>query len=397
MKSSSFLLIFSALLLTVACTGRRSSDTFCSQEQTVLSSEITTDSILFKRTWKNPKIYILDKPSDAVIRKWQSICEQINPEMNEMKIPSFKAGYFIDREITFYDLAAVGFNSDKEDIIGDNAFMLWRINEFMPAAEEPKNETERYEILCAQMDSLLNCLGSGTQWDYNINSDLRAVFAHIRVQEYANRLEESFPAMSESLKEEYLAWESYYETSSATYHIIRLGPGCCGSAFPMAICGFLEESSLLMIEAMMPFYFHITDPSYVYEKSTLKPVTDRDIFLEYDRFSVSLEREMHERYDPELDNPIEDQLAALERDREQWAAWLSSRQAVSEALTPDHREIYDDCTNRLRRRKLIDLKNRYEDYGIQESSLKLYLQYDCSDKELSEHDFEALLDKELSN
>ena len=57
------------------------------------------------------------------------------------------------------------------------------------------------------------------------------------------------------------------------------------------------------------------------------------------------------------------------------------------------KKVYDNCTNNLKRRKLIQIKSRYWGYGICSSfELDCILKKDCSDEELFSYDYQIRYD-----
>lgn len=48
---------------------------------------------------------------------------------------------------------------------------------------------------------------------------------------------------------------------------------------------------------------------------------------------------------------------ALRNDMRFWNKWMAERRNVSVQLPMPLKEVYDNCTNNLKRRKLIQLKN----------------------------------------
>lgn len=356
------------------------------------------DSVLFTRAWKSPSVYLMEKPTDDSISAWKKMCETLNPDYNHVMIPPYMDGVPMEKQVTFYDLAIA---SSIEESSREDAFILWRLNEFMPSNSEPTGEVQRYKLLCAQMDSLLTCNGIGSQMDYNFNSYLEAEFAWIRVNEYQKRLCDAIPSSAEVLNEEFASWKEYISAADNAFEKIQMGLGFQGSASPMSYSGFRSESMEMLSQALIPFYLMISDPKNAPEADAHGVTTLIDVDDEYQVFLSSIVKKMTEEkdsefFDPNSYYPLKEQTAALEKDQSSWQKWMEAREKVAESLEGDLQLQYENATNNIRRRKLIDLKNRYEGYGItSEFILGILLKYDCSDAELSEHNYEQLWDNAL--
>lgn len=54
----------------------------------------------------------------------------------------------------------------------------------------------------------------------------------------------------------------------------------------------------------------------------------------------------------------------IKNDMRYWDKWMAERRKVSAQLPMPFKKVYDNCTNNLKRRKLIQIKSRYLGYGI---------------------------------
>lgn len=93
------------------------------------------------------------------------------------------------------------------------------------------------------------------------------------------------------------------------------------------------------------------------------------VLNEYTLFKTILAERSKKQKDPEFNDPewyypLEEQINALEEDQFAWEKWMKARSVVSSTLDENLRNQYDNLTNNIRRRKLIDLKNRYEGFGM---------------------------------
>ena len=90
---------------------------------------------------------------------------------------------------------------------------------------------------------------------------------------------------------------------------------------------------------------------------------------------------------------MEEKRCALKNDMRYWDKWMAERRKVSAQLPMPFKKVYDNCTNNLKRRKLIQIKSRYLGYGICSGfELDCILKKDCSDEELFNYDYQTRYD-----
>ena len=77
---------------------------------------------------------------------------------------------------------------------------------------------------------------------------------------------------------------------------------------------------------------------------------------------------------------------ALRKEQSCWDKWMEKREIISDKLDEDTRQYYDECTNLVRRVKLIQVKNQNQALGVTgHEPLDCILPDDCSDKALLEY------------
>ena len=77
---------------------------------------------------------------------------------------------------------------------------------------------------------------------------------------------------------------------------------------------------------------------------------------------------------------------SLRKEQECWNNWMYSRLLFSEKLQSDLKRVYDNCTNMVKRTKLLQLKNQNQALGMcGHEVMECVLPDDCSDKVLLEY------------
>lgn len=214
-------------------------------------------------------------------------------------------------------------------------------------------------------------------------SDINWYFAHrsIVFSDSVKREFETYASdkMPKSAKKEWKLWVRYSAAAIEAYRSINMG-GFCGSAAPM---GF-HEFALSLNEQMLA--------SFAYEGTTHAAVTDQAIDDEYDRF-LDFGLPLFSGDDTEY--TMADKRSNLLAERDAWHRWIHHRSKVAKQLQGDARATYDLRTNQLKRMKLIQLKNQYQDYSLCSDDIwDMMLSPDCSDDELARYSsLDALFEK----
>ena len=81
--------------------------------------------------------------------------------------------------------------------------------------------------------------------------------------------------------------------------------------------------------------------------------------------------------------PVSARTRELTAEMNAWKKWMQGREAVSSLLSGWLKDVYDNSTNNVRRRKYIMLKNRYQGYGaVNGDVLETLISYEASDEEM---------------
>lgn len=154
----------------------------------------------------------------------------------------------------------------------------------------------------------------------------------------------------------------------------------------MAYGEFFIESYEQRLISLTDYYFTLGDSNYQPTERHAQ-ISDKMIHRAYSDFFDELINSDYEDYS------VEEKQSALKNDMRFWDKWMAERRKVSAQLPMPLKKVYDNCTNNLKRRKLIQIKSRYWGYGICSGfELDCILKKDCSDEELVNYDYQTRYD-----
>ena len=351
------------------------------------------------RSWRDlsQQDYLFDVLEEVQIKEWKKLCEARNAIDSVSKI-SLEEGFAdANQMMTIYDFINLWYH--EESYLEDDDLTTWRLMQYdKELSGYCDSEFDRFSMVKNAIQSLLlYCPMS--QMDINYHSALEQNF-----QEYYDRLvlkeaiRHSEKRLSDALEREQDHWLQYQTALDSSFRSIQGDPnGMGGSAWPMAICGILEDNAIMREISIMDFYFALTDnldyeflhkTSRIgeYEVERHAEVKDKDVLDEYERFMALIEQSF---FDPECHYSKTVMRNALKKEMTAWKGWMSSREQVSDNLDGLCKDVYDNATNNVRRYKLIMLKNRYQGYGLTSSSVEdCLLNYSCSDEDIEDFYFE---------
>ncbi|MBQ5985000.1 MAG: hypothetical protein IJL56_08520 [Bacteroidales bacterium] len=340
--------------------------------------------------------YHFDAPRDVEVKKWEGLCEARNA-FDSVAKSDLDCFADANQMMTVQDFIQLWYN--EESYLEDDDLTTWRLMQYdKELSSYCDSEFDRFSMVKNAIQSLLlYCPMS--QMDINYHSALEQNF-----QEYYDRLllkeaiRHSEKRLSDALEREQDHWLQYQTALDSSFRSIQGDPnGMGGSAWPMAICGILEDNAIMREISIMDFYFALTDnldyeflhkTSRIgeYEVERHAEVKDKDVLDEYKRFMVLIEQSF---FDPECHYSKTVMRNALKKEMTAWKGWMSSRKQVSDNLEESCKSVYDNATNNVRRYKLIMLKNRYQGYGLIESSVEeCLLDYSCPDEDIEDFSFE---------
>lgn len=352
MKSKLLAIIFAAAVFG-SCCGHRSA-----KQSTVQNSEATftevseatcaNDSVHSRRHWNDPEYYVFDKPSDDSIAVWKAACEEYDSVPENIVVPTDK---FLKSD------AYIAFCDWNHVCRSNNDFLLWRLNELMPAEGHFDGEVQRYRFFCRQIDSLESCLPElDSQREMNDGAYMCADLADLTAQIYSSRLRQALPSFSSVFEKEEAAYCAFNKAAQNSFDKCSMSPYNNGSASALAYAGFAEDIAKLRCQAIIPFYLFVTDPRNAPKDSIHQHISNRMVLDEYSAFIESIVREEEGSY------PIKEQRTSLIDAKEAWTGWLKARSNVSQLLSGEEKKVWDNCTNNLKRSHLMTLKDRYNYY-----------------------------------
>ena len=373
-------------LLIVGCGNRHAKKiVHTEQDSTELTIKTLYDTVHFKFKWRDADSipYLFGKPSKDNIAEYRRRFDSLH--LTERYGFYDRIEYFRDiPHITAVNDFVTLWFATETPYQDDLDMILWRINEYYPL-NCSTTETERYQRFSEQIDSLLSYT-LGTQWDYNIHAWLAIKLHECKVEFYNYRLLDCNNEFKDILASEHCAWKEYEETLYDVCDKIVVGKHG-GSGAPMAYGDFFIESYEQRLISLLDYYFILGDSNYQpTERHRLIP--DKMMQKAYSDFYDDLINSDFEDYS------VEEKRCALNNDMRFWNKWMAERQKISKQLSLPFKRIYDNCTNNLKRRKLIQLKNQYCEHmaGLPQSTADVLLQQDCSDKELFNYDYQTRYD-----
>lgn len=193
-------------------------------------------------------------------------------------------------------------------------------------------------------------------------------------KEYEESIEDEYqklltllPQYKDVFKEEKTIWQKYQKAVRKHADMENRG-----SSTSMYIDDVLQQGVTLREASFHSLFLHrIGEP--VSACQTM--FTEELIAKAYAAFLKVISREQRQEY-----------LTALKEEQRCWDEWMVHRRKNSPLLPEDIRTVYDDCTNKMRRTKLMQLKNQNNGLGMcGQGELDCVLPFDCSDKVLIEY------------
>ena len=353
------------------------------EDSTELTIKTYYDTIHFKFKWRDADSipYLFGKPSKYKIAEYQRRFDSLH--RTERYGFYDRIGYFRDiPHITAVNDFVTLWFATETPYQDDLDMILWRINEYYPL-NSSTTETENFQRFSEQIDSLLS-YSLGSQWDANIQAWLATKLHECKVEIYNNRLLDCSNEFKDILIAEHCAWKEYEEALHDICDKLVVGKHG-GSGAPLAYGEFFIESYEQRLISLLDYYFTLGDSNYQ-PTERHRVIPDKMVHRAYSDF-FDVINSGYEEYS------VEEQQCALKNDMRCWDKWMAERRKVSAQLPMPLKKVYDNCTNNLKRRKLIQIKSRYWGYGICSSfELDCILKKDCSDEELFSYDYQIRYD-----
>ena len=353
------------------------------KDSTEITIKTSYDTVHFKFKWRDADSipYLFGKPSKDNIAEYRRRFDSLH--LTERYGFYDRIEYFRDiPHITAVNDFVTLWFATETPYQDDLDMILWRINEYYPL-NCSTTETERYQRFSEQIDSLLS-YSLGWQWDYNMHVSLAALLHQYEVEIYNNRLLDCSNEFKDILIAEHCAWKKYEEALHDVCDKVIIGKDG-GSGAPMAYGEFFIESYEQRLISLLDYYFILGDSNYQPTERHAQ-ISDKMIHKAYSDFFDVINSDYE-------DYSVEEKQCALQNDMRFWDKWMAERRKVSAQLPMPLKKVYDNCTNNLKRRKLIQIKSRYWGYGICSGfELDCILKKDCSDEELFNYDYQTRYD-----
>ena len=213
--------------------------------------------------------------------------------------------------------------------------------------------------------------------DFMTQAEINEAYYNDRMAD-ADSIEKEFQTLMEALPQckanlilEKTAWEKYQDAVREV-----AGYGDHGSSTPMYVSDVLGQGYILRRASFRNLLLYIQGVQMLTSKTTF---TDTMIA---DAYSAFVEAVGSDDY---IENKTDCQ-ESLRNEQKCWNEWMACRASVSKTLSDKLRAVYDDCTNRTMRTKLMQLKNQNQCLGLVSSDMiNCALPDDCSDRELLEY------------
>lgn len=209
--------------------------------------------------------------------------------------------------------------------------------------------------------------------------------------DYNNSIEKEFqklislmPEYRDELNREKAVWQKYQKA-------VRNVADCedHGSSTPMFVDDVLNQSVNLRETSFCKLVAHIKGKGVLFSKTIFYSS------MISDAYTVFINAVGANNY---IDNKDKYQ-EALRKEEKYWNEWMFCRALLSRKLPSEIKRFYDNCTNMVRRTKLLQLKNQNQALGMcGHEVIDCVLPDDCSDKILLEYPgFDKVWEKHCEN
>ncbi len=308
--------------------------------------------------------YLFNTPSKEDIAEWKSFCSENSKEIPESS-KDIEAIDHVVYDILHYYYRRNDVEQDKKD-----DFVIWRLSRYIPVKQKISCEKERFDILDAQIDSVRILFGEKTYTSFELSRafELGETFTIVKCGIVLRCLEKFYPKDYDLFVQEKIAFDEYFSAASDYFYALNNNELFSYFMIHHRWCDFENEIASIYEKSLEDFYFASSDG--IYEQKEPHVIIRRDwINREYDNFA----------------NDVNDKknVGLLRQDQIAFFKWIAARDAISNVLSGELQSIFDNTTNEIMRRKLIQLKNRYEGYGsISDDEYERLLKPESTDQEL---------------
>ena len=222
--------------------------------------------------------------------------------------------------------------------------------------KEDKSEKESEDNVYQSQAELNQIHG---QWSLEYNDSIEKEF---------QKLISMMPEYREELNREKAVWLKYQKA-------VRDVADCedHGSSTPMFVDDVLNQGISLREVSFSKLILHLKGKGALFSKTIF---TSSMIADAYSTFIEALGK------DEDLENKAQYQ-DALRKEHRCWEEWMYCRASLSQKLPSNIKRYYDNCTNMVKRTKLLQLKNQNQALGVcGHEVIDCVLPDNCSDKAL---------------
>ena len=226
--------------------------------------------------------------------------------------------------------------------------------------------------------------GIQSQFDLNYESYYNSQEYYKVVEGQSKELIALYPEYKNLFERENKKWKRYYDVVNKVAGFMDLGSGS-----PLYINELVNLSIRLREISLQPMILHAQGTKVYFSRTVF---TSAMIEEAYEAF-IKVEDK-----NEDLEG-IDDYLNLLVKEQQCWNDWMAYRESIAAELPSDLKRFYDNCTNMVRREKLLQLKNQYQGLGMTSSEVwSCVLPDSCSDRALLEYPgFEVVWAKHLQD
>lgn len=339
------------------------------------------DSMKVYRLWRDleDSEYLFNIPTQEQVASWKTLCESRNEIDPGQSIGAL--GYkSVNQYVTLWDFCGLWRKGNEESLLQDDQLTLWRLSQYNTVSSgQGTTERDKFTHLKRVIEDLCDfepIYGFELNMYVDIQCALQEFYTSLLTKEAIRRSPRS---IAEALEKEERAWRDYHAASDSAFIIQFEDPQGLGLTVYRAGREYVKEEARIREESVWDYYLLMTDGVANIEIRDIVP-TER-VRREYEHFVMTLE-------DEEGFYPLDKRRRMLKTEASAWLRWMKSRSEVSSRLSGMGKVVYDNATNNVKRKKLIALKNCYEDYGFtSQDVIDLLIPYSASEEELNGPNF----------
>jgi len=262
----------------------------------------------------------------------------------------------------------------------DYEFISWYVDQHLFNGKKLLNDKYvTYDDFIVQIETIFPNNEFSTQLYINFMESLETAFYQLIIGYYEMQYLASLDKKQLKLaNEEKKAWQEYRDISFDVLDKLYFGEGS-GSMSGMFKAGYKKYLYDQYARTSIDYYFNRANTSSDFE------IDDKLIVNAYKYFSL---KNLKDFFQIDSEKEMKELQKSLKKEETSWNNWMKIRASYSKLLKGDELVYYNASTERLKKMKLIDLKNLYSEYSIMpNSSYDMLLKKDSSKDEILKYDF----------